>query len=115
LAQHKFREFLQSRRPNDWLDRRFVGHALGDGRLPDAGSWRQLETYLNECEAGPEALRAARYVWEQYANKSSATPKTETVSGNVGEAPPRSCRPPTEPSLHGCLADRLERSTSVVG
>jgi hypothetical protein len=73
VAQHKFRAFLQSRRPDDWLDRRFVGHALGDGRLPDAKSWNQLETYLTEHEAGPEALRAAKHVWEQYANGRAAS------------------------------------------
>ena len=74
MAQHKFRDFLKSQRPDEWLDRRFVSHALGDGRLPDAESWEQLETYLYEYEAGPEALRAARYVWQQYTNKCAASP-----------------------------------------
>jgi hypothetical protein len=74
MAQHEFREFLKSQRPDDWLDRRFIGHALGDGRLPDAKSWEQLEAYLHEHEAGPEALRAAKYVWKQYTNESAVSP-----------------------------------------
>jgi hypothetical protein len=77
MARHEFREFLKNRRPDDWLDRRFIGHALGDGRLPDARSWEQLEIHLREHEAGPEALRAAKHVWEQYASKSAVSPEAQ--------------------------------------
>jgi hypothetical protein len=34
--------------------------------LPDAASWEQLEAYLNQREADPQALHAARSVWEEY-------------------------------------------------
>jgi hypothetical protein len=34
--------------------------------LPDATSWEQLEAYLHQHEAVPNAIAAARYVWEQY-------------------------------------------------
>lgn len=66
MGQHKFKAFLKRRRWTENLDRQFVDDAEADASLPDADSWEQLETYLNEHEAVPKALDAARYVWEQY-------------------------------------------------
>jgi hypothetical protein len=65
-SQHKFKAFLKKRRWTDNLNRQFVDDAERDPMLPDAASWEQLETYLNQREAVPQALHAARYVWEQY-------------------------------------------------
>ena len=66
MATHKFRAFLKKRCWTDNLDRHFVDDAEQDPMLPDAASWEQLETYLNQCQAVPRALHAAKYVWEQY-------------------------------------------------
>ena len=66
MELHKFKIFLKKRRWTDDLDRQFVDYAELDPMLPDAESWEELETYLNKHEAVPEALDAARYVWEQY-------------------------------------------------
>jgi hypothetical protein len=66
MGQHKFKAFLKKRRWTADLDRQFVDDAELDPRLPDAASWEQLEAYLREHEAVPNALAAARYVWEQY-------------------------------------------------
>jgi hypothetical protein len=66
MARHKFQAFLKKRQWSDALARQFVDHALGDSKLPDAEAWGQLETYLKEAKADPEAVRSARYVWDRY-------------------------------------------------
>jgi hypothetical protein len=66
MGEHKFKAFLKKRRWTNDLDRQFVDDAELDPMLPDAVSWEQLKTYLNEHEAVPKALAAAKDVWEQY-------------------------------------------------
>jgi uncharacterized protein YozE (UPF0346 family) len=66
MGQHKLKSFLKKQRWHDDLARQFADDAEADTTLPDAKSWEQLEAYLTEHEAVPEALSAARYVWEQY-------------------------------------------------
>ena len=61
-----FKAFLNKRRWTGNLDRHFVDDAERDPMLPDAASWEQLEAYLNQREADPQALHAARSVWEEY-------------------------------------------------
>jgi hypothetical protein len=66
VSRHRFKTFLQKQRWSGDLARRFVDDAEADARLPDPESWEQLQTYLNEQEAVPQALDAAKCVWEQY-------------------------------------------------
>ena len=72
MGRHNFKAFLKKRRCNADLNRQFVDDAEADPRLPDAESWEQLETYLDEHKAVPKALDAARYVWEQYEKERPA-------------------------------------------
>jgi hypothetical protein len=71
MARHRFKGFLKKQQWSDDLARQFVDDAEADAGLPDAESWEQLETYLNEQEAVPSALNAARNVWEQYEKERS--------------------------------------------
>jgi hypothetical protein len=66
MSRHRFKIFLKKQRWSDDLARHFVDDAEADARLPDPDTWEQLQTYLNEQEAVPKALDAAKYVWEQY-------------------------------------------------
>jgi hypothetical protein len=66
MGKNKFKAFLKQRRWTAELNRQFVDDAELDQTLPDAASWEQLETYLKEHEAVPNAIAAARYVWEEY-------------------------------------------------
>jgi hypothetical protein len=79
MKSHKFRAFLKGRRWNGNLYRQFVDDAEQDRSLPDAASWEQLEAYLKQCEADPQALQAARYVWEQYEKDGLETDRSAVV------------------------------------
>jgi hypothetical protein len=81
MKSHKFRAFLKGRRWNGNLYRQFVDDAEQDRSLPDAASWEQLEAYLKQCEADPQALQAARYVWEQYEKDGLETDRSAAVRG----------------------------------
>jgi hypothetical protein len=61
------------------LYRQFVDDAEQDPSLPDAASWQQLEAYLNQCQADPQALHAARHVWEQYEKDGLETDRSAAV------------------------------------
>ncbi len=52
----------------DGIDRQgdFVREAREDPDLPDAKTWRELESYLWERNAGDPAIRAAQKVWLDY-------------------------------------------------
>jgi hypothetical protein len=44
----------------------FVRDAREDPHLPDAKTWRELESYLWETHAGDPAIRGAQKVWLDY-------------------------------------------------
>jgi hypothetical protein len=46
-----------------WL---FVVRALGDDALPDASTWQELRTYLQQRWGDPAAIDAAQVVWNSY-------------------------------------------------
>ncbi len=70
MAQNKFKAYIQKRRWSDNL-RDFVDHAVDDLFVPDAESWEQLEGHLNELNASPETLSAAKHVWQGYEADTS--------------------------------------------
>ncbi|MGD9924721.1 MAG: YozE family protein [Pseudorhodoplanes sp.] len=61
-----FREYIQKRTVRDNPAGDFVGDAKRDPNLPDATSWDQLEAYLTRKGAIPDAVRAAKTVWQSY-------------------------------------------------
>lgn len=44
----------------------FVAFALGDPKLPNAGSWQELRDYLVEQEIEDRMVEAADIVWRSY-------------------------------------------------
>ncbi|MEE8253603.1 MAG: hypothetical protein V3R17_06685 [Hyphomicrobium sp.] len=70
MAQNKFKAYIQEHQWSDKL-RDFADHAVGDLSLPDAESWEQLEGHLDELNASPETLSAAKHVWQGYEADTS--------------------------------------------
>ena len=65
-----FRRYISTRRYHQgrgsqagWT---FVAYALGDSNLPDAGSWRELRSYLRNGGAEQKLIAAANIVWRSY-------------------------------------------------
>ena len=44
----------------------FIAHARGDSGLPDAKSWRELESYLRQSGSPDDRVAAARSVWRSF-------------------------------------------------
>ena len=60
-----FREFIRKQKPSESPAGDFINDAKADSSLPDAKSWKQLETYLELQRAIPEAIAAAKIVLER--------------------------------------------------
>ena len=63
MSEHKFKDFLQSRKWNDNQSKSFVDQALGDPALPDVKSWKELQEYLEDKEADHKAIEEAEYIF----------------------------------------------------
>jgi len=61
-----FKDYIKGRRRTDTPQGDFVDDARDDRNLPDAKSWSELENYLLNRRAIPDAIAAARLVWRQY-------------------------------------------------
>lgn len=61
-----FREYVAQRRMTRTPSGDFVGDAKQDPGLPDAKTWTELETYLRTKGAIPDAMAAAKAVWQGY-------------------------------------------------
>lgn len=61
-----FRQFLTQRRITRTPRGDFTRDALMDRTLPNPTSWDQLQLYLENCRACPEAIQAAHAVWYDY-------------------------------------------------
>jgi hypothetical protein len=61
-----FRDYIQSRRVTDTPAGDFVADAKQDGRLPDAQSWADLQSYMWGRGASSSAVDAAKTVWQRY-------------------------------------------------
>lgn len=61
-----FREYIATRQARANPQGDFVRDARADGKLPDAESWQELRSYLSSQRAIPEAVDAARLVWQAY-------------------------------------------------
>lgn len=73
MEENKFRAFLETRSFSEALNRNFVYDAVADQGLPDPQSWEVLEDFIKQrwsADALPEALDAAKYVWELYLKES---------------------------------------------
>jgi YozE SAM-like fold len=66
MAEHKFREFLRSKRWGVERDFRFVEDVKDDQQFPDVQSWEELEAFLRSRNASPESLDSARALWQLY-------------------------------------------------
>ncbi len=49
----------------------FIAHALGDAKLPNAASWRELRAYLIGGGAEQGMIEAANIVWRSYLSHIS--------------------------------------------
>ena len=58
---------------------KFIAAARGDGGLPDARSWRELETYLRSVGSPDEQLAAARSVWRSFTAHRSRVRRRESL------------------------------------
>ena len=61
-----FKEYVAARRITDTPAGDFIKDAKRDGKLPDARTWPELDTYLRVQSAHGEAVKAARSVWQAY-------------------------------------------------
>ena len=61
-----FKSFLKSRASTADPSGDFVADALADAQLPRIDSWEKLHRHLMERGAVPEAIDAAKEVWEEY-------------------------------------------------
>ncbi len=65
MARNRFKAYI---RDGVWSGelRDFADDAIHDDDLPDATSWEQLETYLENQNALEGAIIAGKNVWECY-------------------------------------------------
>ncbi len=65
MARIRFKEYI---RDGVWSGeaREFADEAMRDDDFPDATSWKQLRTYLEEVHAVEGAVMAGEIVWRQY-------------------------------------------------
>jgi hypothetical protein len=61
-----FREYIATRQARGNPQGDFLRDARADHALPDAKSWAELRSYLRRQRAIPEAIDAARLVWQSY-------------------------------------------------
>jgi hypothetical protein len=90
MGQHKFKTFLNKRRWTADLERQFVDDAELDPTLPDAASWEQLETYLNEHEAVPHALALRPNTSGSSTRKSAPRLRSPRVADRASAHDPQS-------------------------
>lgn len=67
-----FRDYIGKRQARDNPQGDFVRDARGDTGFPDAESWADLRSYLRGKRAIPEAVDAARLVWQSYQARKRA-------------------------------------------
>jgi len=73
MEENKFKAFLKKWPFSESLNRNFVYDAVADQGLPDPQSWEVLKYFIKQrwsVDALPEALDAAKFVWELYLKES---------------------------------------------
>ena len=65
MSRNQFRDYIRRGKWSGEL-RDFADDAIHDDDLPDATSWEQLETYLNEQHVVDGAIIAGKSVWRRY-------------------------------------------------
>lgn len=61
-----FKTFLQTRRKTDTPIGDFIGDALRSSDFPEISTLAELNAYLKNHRAVPEAFTAARTIWKRY-------------------------------------------------
>lgn len=80
-----FRKFILTCRAPDSPMGDFVKDARADRNLPDAKTWKELQTYLVKRHAAPAATKAAKSVWIIYnsADKKSVAKDATPAPGRA--------------------------------
>lgn len=73
MVENKFRAFLEKGSFGDAINFSFVYDAVADQDLPDASTWKDVDSFIRgkwKLDAIPKALEAAEYVWGLYQKES---------------------------------------------
>ncbi len=68
MSEHKFKDFLLSRRRqwNENQSKKFVDNALTQRDLPDTMLWEDLEAHLKKYDSPPDTIEEVKYIWGLY-------------------------------------------------
>lgn len=70
-----FIDYVHHRRISDSPAGDFTRDARRDEDMPDAKTWRELETYLRSKRASEPAINAAKSVWKSYLSARNSVTK----------------------------------------
>lgn len=64
-----FKEYLSKRRITNTPQGDFTEDARRDEKMPDVQTWDELKSYVRFKTRHPDAMQAARLVWQGYISK----------------------------------------------